>query len=94
LGLDKWIKPDDKKEAKKKVEENREKQVKKSSQVSTTREEPEQKQKKVDSSRIPIKKHHLKCLKKGCNYQKTIVKKHLNEKDAICPRCKSKMKSK
>lgn len=93
MSLDKWIKSDDKKEAKKKPEEKKKKQVKKIQQSQSTSEKVVQEKKKGESTTQKFIKHHLKCSKKGCNYQKTIVKKQLNEKDTICPRCKSIMKA-
>ncbi|MBN1214108.1 MAG: hypothetical protein JXA99_01575 [Candidatus Lokiarchaeota archaeon] len=41
-----------------------------------------------------LKKYLLKCPKSNCNYQKTILKSTLSEKDIICSRCKSQMKIK
>ncbi len=93
MSLDKWIKSDEKKEPKKKSEKKKKEPIKEEVQPKTTREKPDQKKKTIESTTQKIIKHHLKCSKKGCNYQKTIVKKQLNEKDTICPRCKSVMKT-
>jgi len=91
LSLDKWIKSDKKKEAKKKPEEIKKKQVKKDARSNVESEKTGQEKKKDESTTLKMIKHRLICSKKGCNYQKTIVKKQLNEKDTTCPRCKSKM---
>ncbi|MBN1803396.1 MAG: hypothetical protein JW891_17935 [Candidatus Lokiarchaeota archaeon] len=73
MSLDKWVKPDKKKQ-------NRDKKGK---PVKNVEQEPKN-----------FKKYNLSCPKKSCNYQKTIMKKQLNEKDKICPRCNSEMKIK
>ncbi len=93
MSLDKWIKSDEKKESKKKSEKKKKEPVKEEVQTKTTREKSDQKKKTIEPTTQKIIKHNLKCSKKGCNYQKTIVKKQLNEKDTICPRCKSVMKT-
>ncbi len=41
-----------------------------------------------------FKKYILTCSKKSCNYQKTIMKKELNKKDKICPKCRAEMRIK
>ena len=94
MSLDKWIKSDEKKEAKKKTNEKKKKTVEKNAGSKATSEKKGPKNKTVKSTTNKIIKFNLKCSKKGCNYQKTIVKKELNEKDTICPRCKSIMKAK
>ena len=91
LSLDKWIKSAEKEEAKKKPKETKRKHKNKGVQ---SVEKKDQENKKVKPTPQKIIKHHLQCSKKGCNYQKTIVKKDVNEKDTICPRCKSVMKAK
>lgn len=40
---------------------------------------------------VRIIKFKLECPKSTCKYKKTIIKKNLEDKDKICPRCKSKM---
>ncbi|MBD3197832.1 MAG: hypothetical protein GF317_22465 [Candidatus Lokiarchaeota archaeon] len=54
------------------------------------------KKKKEDISKEAnkLKKFSLKCSKSKCNYQKTLMKRSLSQKDKICPRCKSEMKIK
>ncbi len=94
MGLDKWIKTDEKKESKKKSGESKKKKPDTKDARSKTMSENIVQKKKVELSTQSITKYHLKCSKKGCNYQKTIVKKQLNKRDTICPRCKSTMKTK
>jgi len=78
LGLDKWIKTD--KEEKKSDKKPKSQKIKKDNEVK--------------QSEIPIKlsKYILLCTK--CKYQKTLMKKELEESDKFCPKCKSKMKLK
>ena len=80
MGLDKWIKSE---EQEKKPVKNKEDQ--KSKQV-----------KEIEHIKKPIKlsKYVLICTKAKCKYQKTIMKKILEENDKICPKCRSKMKIK
>ncbi len=94
MSLDKWIKSDEKKESKKKSEKKKKEPIKEEAQPKTTRAKSKKKKKTIEPTSPKIIKHNLKCSKKGCNYQKTIVKKQLHEKDTICPRCKSVMKTK
>jgi hypothetical protein len=91
MSLDKWIKSAEKEEEKKKLKEKKRKSVQKGVQSEGERD---QDKRILEPMAEKIKKYQLKCSKKGCNYQKTIVKKGLNEKDTICPRCKSAMKVK
>ena len=91
MSLDKWIKSDKKEETKKESQEKKEKLEKKGAQSEVKKEREKM---KLEPKTQKIIKHHLICSKKGCNYQKTIVKKVLTEKDTICPRCKSLMKTK
>ena len=90
MSLDKWIKSAEKEEYEKKLQEKKRKPVKKGVKSEGERE---QDKRILEPMTEKIKKYQLKCSKKGCNYQKTIVKKELNEKDTICPRCKSVMKT-
>ena len=89
MSLDKWIKSAEKEEHKKKQQEKKRKPVKQGVQSEGERD---QDKRILEPMTEKIKKYQLKCSKKGCNYQKTIGKKALNEKDTICPRCKSTMK--
>ena len=93
MGLDKWIKPEKKQEEKKKVEKNEPIALKvtKSQKVSKISIQPE---KDREERSIKFKKYILSCSKKGCHYQKTMIKRELGDKDKICPRCKSDMKIK
>ena len=86
MSLDKWIKSEKKEEIKKKPKVNK---GKKGGQSEGRKDQVE---KSLEPVAQKFNKFQLKCSKKGCNYQKTIVKKELNEKDKICPRCKSTMK--
>jgi len=92
LSLDKWIKTE-KEEDKKKGDEKKKKPLKKKPQseiisqeieTSTTHDKPLKK----------LAKYILICPKKSCGYQKTLMKKQLNDRDKICPRCKGIMKIK
>jgi len=83
LGLDKWIKPEDKKN----------KKIKKKDEGYPSKDrtsKPKEEQKDKESSKLT--KFDLTCPNAKCKYKKTIVKKTLTEKDKICPRCKSEMK--
>ena len=88
MSLDKWIKSNKKEETKKKP------QKKKETKRVQAEEKKYQEEKNLEPVAQKINKYQLKCSKKGCNYQKTIVKKKLDEKNKICPRCKSMMKVK
>ena len=82
MGLDKWIKPDEKK---KKKENEKATQIKSSSvKMSTVKSE--------EKPKLELKKYLLVCPKAKCKYQRTLVKKHITEKDRLCPRCKTEMK--
>ncbi|TXT58305.1 MAG: hypothetical protein BAJALOKI2v1_400037 [Promethearchaeota archaeon] len=88
MSLDKWIKgPEEEEEEEEEgvngEKEQQEKDLKKSRSI-----KKEQKR----SSKTTLKKYFLKCPKKSCKYQKTLMKSNLTEKDKICPRCKSEMK--
>ena len=83
MGLDKWIKPEDKKN----------KKIKKKDEGDQSKDhasKPKEEQK--DKESLKLTKFDLTCPKAKCKYKKTIVKKTLTEKDKICPRCKSEMK--
>ncbi|MFX1236820.1 MAG: hypothetical protein ACFFAS_08185 [Promethearchaeota archaeon] len=63
----------------------------KKKQEKTEKKKKEVKKKqKIES----FKKYILSCPKKKCNYQKIMMKRHLNEEDKKCPRCKEVMKIK
>jgi len=80
LSLDKWINSEDKNIKKKKIKRNLHES--KESKIELDR----------DKTSIKLKKYTFNCPKSKCNYQKTILKKNLNENDGICPRCRGKMK--
>ncbi len=109
MSLDKWIKPEKKKKAPKKEpvvkkEPKKESVVKKDlteKKVSKKKVEIDSGKNKSSDKKLPpkqkppkITKHLLKCSKKSCKYQRTLVKKNLSEKDMVCRKCKSKMTSK
>ena len=83
MGLDKWIKPEDKKKQKIKKKDEGDQ-----SKGGSSKPKKEQEDKK--SSKLT--KFVLICQKAKCKYKKIIVKKTLTEKDKICPRCKNEMK--
>ena len=91
MSLDKWIKSTEKEDPKKKPSPKKKKQEKKGKQSVAKKQ---QDNKKNGPKTQTLIKFHLKCSKKDCNYQKTILKKSLHEKDTTCPRCKSEMKVK
>ncbi|MBY9006192.1 MAG: hypothetical protein KGD63_05495 [Candidatus Lokiarchaeota archaeon] len=78
MSLDKWV--NSKQKPIKKQEKNQ-----KSEEVGPS-------ETKVIKQSGKLKKYLLKCPKSKCNYQKTILKTLLSERDIICSRCKSKMK--
>jgi len=79
MSLDKWIKSDKEKE-----QETKKKQKKEN--ISTLENQIE----KEES--FKLKKFRLKCSNSKCNYQKTLMKRQLANKDKKCPRCNSVMK--
>ncbi|MFX0058036.1 MAG: hypothetical protein ACFE85_02425 [Candidatus Hodarchaeota archaeon] len=80
MGLDKWIKTEEEeKKPGKKKKDQKSKQVKES---------------ELFKAPIKLSRYVLICTKAKCKYQKTIMKKVLEENDKICPKCKSKMKIK
>ncbi len=86
MGLDKWIKPEDK-------EKKQKKKVKAPDQKS--KNQIEDMQKISDEKPITkLNKYILICPNSKCKYQKTIMKKELSDNDLICPRCNKKMKPK
>ncbi|TFF94629.1 MAG: hypothetical protein EU543_00800 [Promethearchaeota archaeon] len=79
MSLDKWIKSDKEKE-----QETKKKQKKET--ISTVENQIE----KEES--FKLNKFRLKCSNSKCNYQKTLMKRQLANKDKKCPRCNSIMK--
>ena len=86
MGLDKWLKSEQ--EAKKK---NTNKET-----VNRTKRTTEDSmlKKKTKESTGKLMKQTFTCTNAKCKYQRTIMKKQLTERDTICPRCSTKMKSK
>ena len=82
MSLDKWMKPEKKKEQ---VEKEPKKKPSEKKEVS---------KETLDKTPLKINKYNLICSKKSCGYHKIIMKKSLSEKDKSCPRCKSMMKIK
>lgn len=83
MSLDKWIKSKKEKDDKKLVNKN--------SQTNSIKP-PVKSRNNLEIENTVLKKYRLNCLKKSCNYQKTVMKKNLSNKDLICPRCEGKMK--
>ena len=91
MSLDKWIKTEKKKDPPKSPR----KEIKKEDlkiDLDLPKDDELNQQKPQES--VKITKFLLTCTKKNCNYQRTLVKKKLSEKDQICRKCKSKMKVK
>ncbi|MFX1273978.1 MAG: hypothetical protein ACFFBP_02255 [Promethearchaeota archaeon] len=82
MSLDKWIKTEKKNDDKR--------QNKKQAQVSNLTTIAKQ-DKNIEPTSKLLKKFILNCIKKSCNYQKTVKKRILSDKDMICPRCEGKM---
>ena len=94
MSLEKWIKPQkDKEEFKKEPKEKKKgsKSKKPQSEISG-KQEMEVKVKEIPEKKFS--KYLLVCQKKSCGYQKTLMKRHLNDRDKTCPRCKGIMKIK
>ena len=91
--MDKWIKSEEEEDEAERKSETKKKKT-------STKTKPKskiflQESDALTSSDKTIKKfskYVLICPKKSCGYQKTLMKKQLNDKDKICPRCKSVMK--
>jgi hypothetical protein len=86
VGLDKWLKTEEKVKKEKKKETAL-------TEVKKSRRESEQKN-TSKSLATQLVKYILVCPNSKCKYQKTIMKKQLTEKDSICPRCNKAMKVK
>jgi len=86
MGLDKWLKPED--DTNKKIK-------KKQPLVQAKKSKNEDSQKEILGIQgIKLTKYTLVCPNTKCKYQKTIMKKQLNEIDRKCPRCNKEMKIK
>ena len=81
MGLDKWIGS----------EESKKKPKKSGAEPKSKPKTNKDLEKDID---LKLKKHHLVCSKAKCKYQKVLMKKELKPQDLICPKCKSKMKTK
>ncbi len=84
MGLDKWIKPD-------KVEK---KKSKKPNNIETEKKDSKLKKQPNPPLIKKLSKFRLICSNSKCKYQKIVMKKSLENKDKICPKCKSEMKLK
>ena len=86
MGLDKWLKPEDKVKKPKK---------KKVSSVQVKEKKSKQAQNQgIEKKKIKLTKYTLVCPNAKCKYQKTIMKKELTDDDKTCPRCSKVMKVK
>ena len=91
MSLEKWIKPQkDKEESKKGTKDKKKEFQNKKPQSKILNNETELKPNKVSTKKFS--KYLLICPKKSCGYQKTLMKRELNDKDKTCPRCKGIMK--
>jgi len=86
MGLDKWLKSDDKK--------NDPKNMKIPTKQDEKRKKEQIKNKPVEKQIRKLIKYTLICANTKCKYQRIIVKKQLGEKDRICPRCGKNMRVK
>ncbi len=86
MGLDKWLKPEDKEKKTKKNKESYDQTIK--SKIKDTQK------KLLEKSSIQLTRYILICPNAKCKYQKTIRKKELTDDDITCPRCKKTMKTK
>jgi hypothetical protein len=86
MGLDKWLKSEEgaKKSKMKEISLTQDKESK--SKLKTNND--------LEKSLKKLTKHTLICPNAKCKYQKTIMKKELNDDDKTCPRCNKKMKIK
>ncbi|TFG03885.1 MAG: hypothetical protein EU542_00765 [Promethearchaeota archaeon] len=84
MGLDKWLQS-----------EKTEKRKKKES-VAVVSEDKELDgiKEKVKESHKTLSKFTLICTNSKCKYQKLLMKRALNNKDKICPKCNNEMKVK
>ena len=82
MGLDKWLKSEEKVKTPKK----------KKTQKKVNKAVSKPKEKENGGSSKVLSKIILVCSK--CKYQKTIMKKIVTEKDKICPRCNKPLKVK
>ena len=86
MGLDKWLKPEDKEKKTKKNKESPDQTIK--SKNKDTKKKP------LEKSSIQLTRYTLVCPNAKCKYQKTIRKKVLTDEDKTCPRCNKTMKTK
>ena len=86
MGLDKWLKSEDKEKKQKKKKEAPDQKVK--------RKIEEAPKKSIEKPLMHLAKYILICPNAKCKYQKTIMKKELTDNDITCPRCNKKMKTK
>ncbi len=96
MSLDKWIKSDKKKkdtDNKSEVQKQNKGSTKTKSRSKVSIEDTDSLRSSEESEKKHIK-YLLICSKKSCGYQKTLLKRQLNNKDKTCPRCKGVMKIK
>lgn len=86
MGLDKWLKAEDKVKKNFKEEQN---------SIKIKEIDKGDFQKKIAKKRkVKLKKYTLICPNVKCKYQKIIMKKQLTNIDKKCPRCNREMKIK
>ncbi|TFG27161.1 MAG: hypothetical protein EU532_08025 [Promethearchaeota archaeon] len=91
MSLEKWIKPQKDKDESNKESKDKKKEIQsKKPQSKISNNEKDLKVNKVPATKFS--KYLLICPKKSCGYQKTLMKRELNDRDKTCPRCKGTMK--
>ncbi|KKM71345.1 hypothetical protein LCGC14_1431510 [marine sediment metagenome] len=86
VGLDKWLKPE---------ESEKLKREKKATPIKVAGNKSDESQtQNIQKAALKFKKYYLICPQVRCKYQKTILKKILNDQDKNCPKCNHEMKIK
>jgi hypothetical protein len=84
MGLDKWIQSDNDKK-----KEHKEPKV----NISDRKEQKTNKKRPRESQK-QLSKFTLICSNSKCKYQKVLMKRSLDRRDKICPKCKKEMRLK
>jgi hypothetical protein len=84
IGLDKWIQSD----------KDRKKEPKEPEVKNSERKEQKTNKKRPRESQKQLSKFTLICSNSKCKYQKVLMKRSLDSRDKICPKCKREMKLK
>ena len=84
MGLDKWIQSDNDKK-----KEHKEPKV----NISDRKEQKTNKKRPRESQK-QLSKFTLICSNSKCKYQKVLMKRSLDSRDKICPKCKKEMRLK